>query len=168
MQLKDQHYAEQLQMLTECAPSSARNVELERDNLTAEMNKLEIERKEREAEMEAERVAWEEAEKERIAREMDEFQKKLDEDIKLEEQKVRDSRTNFLTLIHWNSVQPVRESLKKVQNELEAKQAQQQKLENERKQMLENEFKEKIASSNNAKARFQINAGLWLVKCWAL
>jgi len=39
----------------------------------------------------------------------------------------------------------------KVQNELEAKQAQQQKLEDERKQLLQNEFKEKIASSTNSK-----------------
>ena len=88
VEMKNRHYQEKLDILTEVAPQTAQQIELDKQNYENTLKELEIQKQENEAKREKERLEWEDAEKERLAKEMELFESELEQQLKDEKAKI--------------------------------------------------------------------------------
>lgn len=129
IEMKNRHYQEKLDILTEVAPATAQQVELDKQNYEQTLQELEIKKRENDAKREKERLEWEENEKMRLAKEMEAFEDELERQLKEEKAKIED--------------------------ELKIKSEQQAQVHNKQKELMEAELKSKVdnTSSENEKAK---------------
>ena len=129
IEMKSRHYQEKLDILTEVAPATAQQVELDKQNYEKTLQELEIKKRESDAKREKERLEWEENETFRLAKEMKAFENEL-------EQQLRDEKA-------------------KIEDELNTKSEQQAQVHNKQKELMEAELKSQIdnTSSKNEKAK---------------
>ncbi|CBY37665.1 unnamed protein product [Oikopleura dioica] len=124
LNLKEKHYQEKLNMLTELAPHAAKNAENDKKKLEMARKKIEEEQAEQERELAAEREKWEAEQKRQMQEEMNSFEAELDQKLIEEEQRLA--------------------------AELDEKQQQRERTENEKKQQLEEELAQKLAENAQA------------------
>ena len=130
VEMKNRHYQEKLDILTEVAPQTAQQIELDKQNYENTLKELEIQKQENEAKREKERLEWEEAEKERLAKEMELFESEL-------EQQLKDEKA-------------------KIEQELKIKADQQSLVQQKQKELMEAEMKSKIESTTNDSEKAKI------------
>jgi len=124
LKLKERHYQEKLDLLTECAPAAARNVEKDAQRMAKARKEIEMEKARHEEKVLAERTEWEREQREKAARELEEFEKSLANDLSQEEERM--------------------------EKELAEKKALLDKAEDEKRQKMHNELNAQLKSRSEA------------------
>ena len=121
--LKNRHYQEKLDILTEVAPATAQQVEAEKAQYEQTLAELEVKRQENESRREQERSEWEAAEKLRLENEMNAFEAELEQQLAAEQLKIEE--------------------------ELRSKAQQQAVVHDKQKELMEAELKAKISGTSS-------------------
>ena len=121
--LKNRHYQEKLDILTEVAPATAQQVEAEKAQYEQTLAELEVKRQENESRREQERLDWEASEKLRLETEMKAFEAELEQQLATEQLKIEE--------------------------ELRSKAQQQAHVHDKQKELMEAELKAKISGTSN-------------------